>query len=480
MSLHVHLQRNPRSSSSQAMNNQLESTPSPALRLAVISDLDGTLHQGGLLDERHHFCTEIAPRLTSLMAHGARVVAITGNCLAAVTHRSLRWIVETLVEEERLFLLPQFQIYANNGATRVAFSAADPDLRELFDLNRTGALTSHEAFDRLVRCRGPADVELMPRFVDCEYLLGTRIREEEARSVSRILEEAAREYDANVLGPSVAGLRCRGTGTTTRCEVRASFPTDDQGTPKSPSVVHRRVLCGKDMAPQAVTSQLTLKPVLTNHHLTTPRDVDPRNALVASIQKLLDEANLGHLEATPGGRTSIDISKRGVDKGAALRDAIGRTGVRGDPRRGERFGEHCLYLGDEILERGGNDEPVSRVAGVLTVSVGRGCPAPSRRGVITLPRGLHGPAAAAWILARLCAGIEKLPAPLVLPSLRQELVRDNIHASLDAWIVGGGSAAVLENLNLLLARIRCGDEAARDALALAVKDARDETHRRAS
>ena len=93
--------------------------------------------------------------------------------------------------------------------------------------------------------------------------------------------------------------------------------------------------------------QVTLSALGQQAPLLQKKEWDPthakRVALQAAIAERLPEFSVGI-----GGATSIDVTKRGVDKAYGVRKLCERIGV---------LEAEALYIGDE-LEAGGNDEAV--------------------------------------------------------------------------------------------------------------------------
>jgi hypothetical protein len=113
--------------------------------------------------------------------------------------------------------------------------------------------------------------------------------------------------------------------------------------------------------------QLALKPVIANL----------RETLIGYIEdKVCGDRRLtkGQYGVLPGGRTTIDIQKYGVDKAFAMRDLQDSLDYQGE----------ILYFGDSF-EEPGNDRPVAYVEGVQCISVGGGENVPP--GVLTVDGG---------------------------------------------------------------------------------------------
>ena len=104
-------------------------------------------------------------------------------------------------------------------------------------------------------------------------------------------------------------------------------------------------------------SQVTFSALGQEAPLEAKKAWDPDIAKRKQLQAALGE-DLADLSVKVGGSTSIDITRKGVDKAYAVRRLTEHTGV--PP-------EAILFLGDAIYP-GGNDDPV-RAAGIDTVAV---------------------------------------------------------------------------------------------------------------
>jgi len=104
-------------------------------------------------------------------------------------------------------------------------------------------------------------------------------------------------------------------------------------------------------------SQITFSALGQEAPLDAKKAWDPDIAKRTALQKAL-EADLSDLSVKVGGSTSIDITRKGVDKAYAIGKLTGHAGVAA--------GE-ILFMGDAIYP-GGNDDPV-RAAGIDSVAV---------------------------------------------------------------------------------------------------------------
>jgi len=104
-------------------------------------------------------------------------------------------------------------------------------------------------------------------------------------------------------------------------------------------------------------SQITFSGLGQQAPLDVKKAWDPdfakRKALQASLQKELPD-----LSINVGGSTSIDITRKGIDKGYGMHRLTAQSGIA--------F-EQILFMGDAIYP-GGNDDPV-RIAGIDTIRV---------------------------------------------------------------------------------------------------------------
>ena len=86
---------------------------------------------------------------------------------------------------------------------------------------------------------------------------------------------------------------------------------------------------------------------------------DPEGSKKATLRHLAS-LSLPDLEVRAGGTTSIDVTRRGIDKAYGMQKLIEATGTTKD---------EILFFGDK-LEEGGNDYPV-KAMGIDTISVSK-------------------------------------------------------------------------------------------------------------
>ncbi len=104
-------------------------------------------------------------------------------------------------------------------------------------------------------------------------------------------------------------------------------------------------------------SQITFSALGQEAPLEPKKNWDPDLAKRKALQTRLEEA-LPDLSVRIGGSTSLDITRKGVDKAYAIERLVEESGV---PR------EAILFMGDAIYP-GGNDDPV-RASGIDSIRV---------------------------------------------------------------------------------------------------------------
>jgi hypothetical protein len=156
---------------------------------------------------------------------------------------------------------------------------------------------------------------------------------------------------------------------------------------------------------------LVLRPLPAQRHAAGGMRSNPRAEVYASGLRLLRRANLhDDYELAESGRSSIEITRRGVSKEAALRDLLAEVskatggGAAGAAESPVSVEESLVYVGDEFDE-GGNDAVIPRVfprSLCLSVAPERGG-VETRAGVVSLAvaAGAEGTAATHALLAHL-------------------------------------------------------------------------------
>lgn len=104
-------------------------------------------------------------------------------------------------------------------------------------------------------------------------------------------------------------------------------------------------------------TQITFSGLGQQAPLDAKKAWDPDFAKRRKLQSIL-RVMLPDLSINVGGSTSVDITRKGIDKAYAVRRLIDQSGIAGDA---------ILFLGDAIYP-GGNDDPV-RAAGYDTIAI---------------------------------------------------------------------------------------------------------------
>jgi hypothetical protein len=105
---------------------------------------------------------------------------------------------------------------------------------------------------------------------------------------------------------------------------------------------------------------LVLRPIPAQRHAATGAGLNPRAEVYERGLRLLRRAHLdGEYEIAESGRSSIEITRRGVSKETALRDLLAEiSGATGAPVADVE--ESLVYVGDEF-DAGGNDAVIPPV-----------------------------------------------------------------------------------------------------------------------
>ena len=343
-------------------------------------------------DAAAEFFRTVASHIVQTACLGMHVAFLTANSVDQMAERLLPLLVEELCHRHSLESLGQFHFVCNGGGAYARFPISDPEHPELGDLLNHpydhGQPT--RVLERL-RCRELSGLwTLRPAFISSTYVDRCQIepkpelRSETERTVTEILGDEAGAYVTEIEhDPELA---------TTYDLTQVS----DQNGLMHPQVELRSI----DHGPARATVQMTIKPIASHciTHAGQPREAaaidDPRARVTAAIQRKLDAAGLGHLLiARPGGRTSIDITRRSVDKATALKEIITRL---------QTDGTQALFFGDEIVADGGNDWPVTDIPGLTIFAVNDiDHPAPFLPSVLVPSALLTGPHATAKVLQQL-------------------------------------------------------------------------------
>ncbi|HLL70687.1 MAG TPA: hypothetical protein VK363_04590 [Pyrinomonadaceae bacterium] len=322
------------------------------LRGALVLDVDDTLlarvRADGGAGEETFAESAAAAALPELLRRGFNVCLITGHGWQQLETRLVAPVAEHLRGSgdatAAASCIARLHVYANRGATKIV---------------RDGA---RHAVDEIYGARH-------------------QLRDEDVPALRTLLESLAVEFEADVRA-RVAWYE-------------ASFPRFDFGA--LPARVSERE-----------GAVLVLRPVPSRIHAV--RDAvaassvrNPRAEVYARGLELLQSARLSErYELAESGRSSIEITRRGVSKEAAMRDAIAELSAASGASACE-VEESIVYVGDEFFA-GGNDFVIPQLfPRALCLSVAGGSAAGSEAGVVSLTRasGAAGTAATGNLLAHL-------------------------------------------------------------------------------
>ncbi|MDQ1558584.1 MAG: hypothetical protein QOD32_1644 [Pyrinomonadaceae bacterium] len=315
---------------------------------ALVLDVDDTLlarersaGAGGVASRGEESFAESAAAalLPELLRCGFRVGLVTGHGWRQLERRLVMPVVERLKESGDAPAIGRLGIYANRGATKIVWDGERHAVEEIYGGRH-------------------------------------QLRASDVAELRALLETLGAEFDAKVRA------RAEWYG--------AAFPRFDFAS--LPARVDERE-----------GAVLVLRPIPAQRHAAEGR-LNPRAEVYERGLELLRRAKLeADYELAESGRSSIEITRRGVSKEAALGDLL----TEASKATGESVAcveAALVYVGDEF-DAGGNDAVIPRVfPRVLCLSV-----APARggvetgAGVVSLARasGAEGTAATHALLAHL-------------------------------------------------------------------------------
>lgn len=264
------------------------------LKGALILDVDDTLlAREGASGGREETFDESASAalLPELLRRGFNLCLITGHGWRQLASRLVAPIVERLRESGHEAVIERLRVYANRGATKIVWEN-----------------------------RGYK--------VDESYGARHELRARDVPTLRVLLQSLGVEFDTEVNGR--------------REWYREVFPRFDFA--RLPARVDERE-----------GAMLVLRPIPSRTHAANPSSsVDSRTRVFERGLDLLRQANLSDdYEVALAGRSSIEITRRGVSKEAAMRDLIEwLAALSGEST--ESVEESLVYVGDEFIP-GGND-----------------------------------------------------------------------------------------------------------------------------
>jgi hydroxymethylpyrimidine pyrophosphatase-like HAD family hydrolase len=362
----------------------------------IASDVDKTILTQDK-NERREFLTTVAPLLTRIASRGAQFAFLTGNSMNELTTRFLDLFVGYLCEADSLHLVGQFHFFCNAGGVYVHIPADDHELLGAVESSLDRTSLKERVLSVMTQKGDDRAIVIAPRFVDSSYLSRTAIPDCDRLELCGILERQGAAYIEKVGKRTAQLAKMYDLGLVTK---------DNRLV--RPWVEDRKVLYEKRGEIATGCVQVTLKPILSYHQGLDERKKlqlaqrDARRELIEEIQAELDKAGLGRYEARGGGRSSIDVTLRKLDKAYGLEFLIDKLNLQGHAASGGQFASNVIYLGDEVLVGGGNDYPVTRLPGLLVFAVNSERELVPFQSTIYVPSSLFwGPEATADVLGRL-------------------------------------------------------------------------------
>ena len=318
---------------------------------ALVFDVDDTLlarERAGIAGEETFAESAPAALLPELLRRGFNVCLITGHGWGQLRSRLIAPVIERLRETgDAEQSVERLHVYANRGATKIVWDG--------------------ERYEP-----------------DSLYGARHQLRDADRAALRSLLETLGAEFETS--------FRAR------REWFQAAFPRFDFAT--LPARISERE-----------GAVLVLRPIPARRHAADGEASNPRAQLYERGLELLRSERLSdRYELAESGRSSIEITRRGVSKETAMRDLIKeltKSAAAAAAATGEdaaRVEEALVYVGDEFFA-GGNDFVIPRVfprALCLSVAAEHGGEE-SVSGVVSLTRatGAQGTAATEALLAHV-------------------------------------------------------------------------------
>jgi hypothetical protein len=402
----------------------------------VAADIDRTL-----LEQRPGEHWEFFLKMGNPLVQAAELdfAVITGNSMEQMTRRFLTPLVQTMCRTGKVDRLSHMHFFCNSSGVYAHFPTQHGSLARFAaaqERHRHGS----EVDSRKVLARMLDGDAIRPEFLNEAFLNETYIPPDHLDSIERILEKYAEEYFNDI--------------EAQRAVLSTDYNLDELCDSKRPSriakpKVERREMLGpalighpsKRRTAAKFSVQITLKPVLSFRHARTPAPKpgrDKRTEVIRKIQQALDEGGLDAYLARPGGHSSIDVTRRALDKSFGLAWLIERLGVAGVQHRGEAYGANTVYLGDEVIAGGGNDYAITKIPGVLVFAVNEDRSlVPFLNGVVIPFADAHGPAASARLLQELNGVLELADQTgdlQVVKTFREQFFRKRLRAGFEVLL----------------------------------------------
>lgn len=303
---------------------------------AFVFDIDETLMSpdASLKDE-----TEVRDLLLKLLHRGVLIGLISGGPGTMVTHR----IIDPLCEASanRSDFLSRFHVYANGGSSK-------------YTLDRSGSFSEQSAYAEAHRIPGShlyKIKELVEAYAQDFFGLGDLLPEVTGDWLRKRAEQwMGKEvhFDDGWIysRPWKADL----WDDATMARVKAGKET---GRTTFPFINVRRAIPGRDARIESLSGISISGFYSLKVENGDSCDLDLRDQIIERLGLGLGE-DAQKMTMKKAGRASIDITKAGTDKAAALIDFIAFW--KCDPAK-------VFYFGDEFF-RGGNDLPAAEAAGL--------------------------------------------------------------------------------------------------------------------
>ena len=352
----------------------------------IAFDLDKTVLTADP-DEELIFILEQIGLLKDLVELGYTLVIITGNKMAEVINRFFVRFVRELCKFSKIniSILQHIHIFCNGGGVHINFEDyAFEEMQLNLELNKN---TESDLEQIIINsfCMGTEDKELVfkPCFIEEDYIKLTLINQPDLNFINQVLEECHLAYweyfyknykkeiykDYFIVDlTNISNYELDQQKEAAFQLGKFIFPIKNNDKEfYSPFIDRREIYYGDG---KKGCAQITLKPILSERFYNGENPlVNPRNDLIRYIRdKLNNNINMKEkYNVKAGGRSSIDISLKKIDKKFALEYIIKKKEVQGVGIN-DQIGSRTIFLGDEVFN-GGNDLVVTDIPGIITFAV---------------------------------------------------------------------------------------------------------------
>lgn len=430
----------------------------------VAADVDKTLvTQEDKEDEMYKFKMLICPELMKLAEKGINLAFITGNSMNELASRLVKWILEEINVHSCYNVLSKLHFFSNSAGV---YFYLNPDyILSNIDLKKESKAAILEKMEKEIFISDNGILMINPKFINTEYLERTRIRQHDVMNIREILEKIKTEYNGmfkNNRKRYETNYNIYGSDEPIPAGIAKEYCYIVKDGYDAAKLEERKVKYLEKGLERDCIVQFTIKPVLSfryakDRFVKKLFNNDLRTLIIDRVNEELKVKGLTNYLAKAGGRSSIDITPKRVNKKYALEFIIDHLNVQGSD---EQPGSNTIYFGDEVIVGGGNDYEVTKIEGITVFAVNKDRQFVALRSSVILPSGVNdGPEATYIILSKLNQivmeynehGSEHYPVELLKRQIYIDGIRKRIHEEAFVDQLSTQSLNVLYTITKLLA-----------------------------